>query len=435
MASISRDAGGTRRIQFVAGDGSRKAIRLGKVSQKQAAAFLVKVDAIISARITGSMDQETSLWIAERDDRTHAKLAAVGLVEPREARVIRTIGDLVDTFFSAASVKASTITSYKQASGELEKHFGRNRKLPSITALEGDLFAQALRDGDLSSATASKRIKVSRQMFARGVKWGMLPTNPMRDVKAGSMANRSRQLFIDRPTVAKLIDACPDAEWRALVVLSRFGGLRVPSEALELTWGDVDWAGNRLHVRSSKTEHTEGGGVRVLPLFPELREHLLKLFEQAAEGSTHVITRYRRGSNLNPQLRRIIKSAGLAEWPRAWHNMRASRATELVAEHPSHVAASWLGHTEAVADAHYRQVRQEDFDRAITGGADSGARVAQNPAQQPSANSSEVSQDQTEVLTGCANARESEDRRESSRENRMAPVGLEPTLPLPEKGF
>ena len=43
-----------------------------------------------------------------------------------------------------------------------------------------------------------------------------------------------------------------------------------------------------------------------------------------------------------------------------------SRATEPAEEFPGHVAAAWLGHTEAIADAHYRQVLPEHFARAIT---------------------------------------------------------------------
>ena len=32
---------------------------------------------------------------------------------------------------------------------------------------------------------------------------------------------------------------------------------------------------------------------------------------------------------------------------------------------PGHVAAAWLGHTEEIADAHYRQVLPDHFERAM----------------------------------------------------------------------
>ncbi len=54
-------------------------------------------------------------------------------------------------------------------------------------------------------------------------------------------------------------------------------------------------------------------------------------------------------------------------WPRLWVNLRSSRATELADAFPSKVAADWLGHTEAIADKHYRQTTREHFERAIKG--------------------------------------------------------------------
>ncbi len=58
-------------------------------------------------------------------------------------------------------------------------------------------------------------------------------------------------------------------------------------------------------------------------------------------------------------------------WPRSWVNLRSSRATELADIFPSKVAADWLGHTEAIADKHYRQTTREHFERVIKG--ESGA--------------------------------------------------------------
>ena len=53
MASIVSDLNGRKRVQFVASDGSRKTLRLGKASMKQAEAFKVKVEDLVSATITG----------------------------------------------------------------------------------------------------------------------------------------------------------------------------------------------------------------------------------------------------------------------------------------------------------------------------------------------------------------------------------------------
>lgn len=65
-------------------------------------------------------------------------------------------------------------------------------------------------------------------------------------------------------------------------------------------------------ILASKTEHHEGKGTRVLPIFPELRPYLKAVFDAAEPGTVHVITRYRgENSNLRTQLERILAKAGV----------------------------------------------------------------------------------------------------------------------------
>ena len=70
--------------------------------------------------------------------------------------------------------------------------------------------------------------------------------------------------------------------------------------------------------------------------------------------------------NLRTHLQRIITRAGLTPWSKLFQNLRASRATELADQFPSHVAAAWLGHAEAIAGAHYRSVTDAHYADAST---------------------------------------------------------------------
>lgn len=64
MASISDDPNGRRRILFIGADGQRKAIRLGKVSRRDAESFKLKVEDLVSASITGHAPKDdTSRWV------------------------------------------------------------------------------------------------------------------------------------------------------------------------------------------------------------------------------------------------------------------------------------------------------------------------------------------------------------------------------------
>jgi integrase len=198
--------------------------------------------------------------------------------------------------------------------------------------------------------------------------------------------NKARYFFVSRDMAALVLDACPDAQWRLLFALSRFGGLRCPSENLGLRWGDVDWERNRMTVHSPKTEHHEGGETRVIPIFPEVRTYLEEVYDQAAEGTEYVITRYRdRNSNLRTQLLRIIRKAGVDPWPKLFQNLRATRQTELTGPFPQHVVCKWIGNTAAVATEHYLQVTDEHFERAQNVGLNVGLQSSESAgkAQQP----------------------------------------------------
>ena len=70
MASVSTDSRGLRRILFVHPDGTRKAIRLGRVSQRAADQFKYRVERLVEAvQLKQSPDPETATWAVELDAR------------------------------------------------------------------------------------------------------------------------------------------------------------------------------------------------------------------------------------------------------------------------------------------------------------------------------------------------------------------------------
>jgi integrase len=366
MASVSNDGDRRYRVLFEGPDGRRRAVHLVQVSERQAEAFRLRIEALVGAAKTasGSVDPDTARWVERLPDGTHAKLARAGLVRPR-GRSASSLGKFLDDFLASVQVKAGTLVTYKQTRRVLVEHFGEAASLRDVGPAEADRWRQWMRGNGLADSTIARRVKSARQMFRVAVRWKLLDANPFEDVKAGSMANKARQHFITREVAAKVLDACPDAQWRLLFALSRYGGLRCPSEHLALTWADVDWATGRVRVPSSKTAHLAGGDHRYIPLFPELLPYLREAFESAEPGTTHVITSYRQpNTNLRTQLLRIMRRAGVEPWPKLFHNLRSTRQTELEEHYPTHVVCAWLGNSEAVARQHYLQVRDVHFDQA-----------------------------------------------------------------------
>jgi len=247
--------------------------------------------------------------------------------------------------------------------------------LSAIHPGDADQYRAELYRQGLARNSVHKLIRYARHCFTVAVRREHVRDNPFAHLPATVGGNPCRRVFVPAADVLKVIDTAPDPEWKLLIAFARFQGLRIPSEALALTWFDVDFEHKRLVIRASKTEHHEGGGVRVQPIFPETAPLLQAVFDAAPEGVAHVITRYRDPTqNLRTQFERYITKAGLRPWVKLWQNLRASRATELADRFPSHVCAAWLGHTEQVADQHYRIVTDEHFARAV------GDLVAQIPA-------------------------------------------------------
>jgi integrase len=373
MASITREPNGRRTIQFVGSDGKRRSIRLGKVSQRLAESVQVLVEHLAAAQLTGgALDGETARRVAELDMRLADKLAAVGLIPKRQRA---TLGPFLDSYIgSRADVKGSTATVYGHTRRCLVAHFGAERPLHEITAGDADAWRLWLLDHEkLADNTVRRRCGIAKQFFKAAVRRKLIAENPFVDLVAAVRRNDKRYYFVTLADAQKVLEACPDAQWRLLFALSRFGGLRCPSEHLGLRWGDVDWARSRITVHSPKTEHHPGGASRQIPIFPELRPYLEEVWEQAEPGTEWVITRYRDSNvNLRSQLLDIIQRAGLKEWPKLFQNLRSTRQTELAETYPMHVVCAWIGNSAAVAAKHYLQVTDEHFNQAV-----------QNPVQQP----------------------------------------------------
>ena len=434
MASISSDRNGNRRIFFSLRNRKRKILYLGAVPMKTARTYQAHVENLVAAVLhRNPPDPDTSAWVGSRDDVMYGKLAAVGLVPPREPvraeNQAATLGQFLDHYIGGRTdIKPSTRCNLEQVRRNLVDYFGVNRLLASITPGDADEFRVNLLD-KLGENTVRRNCGRAKQFFRAAVRKKLIVENPFADMKGCAVkATTDRMYFITQEVAEKVLEACPDAQWRLLFALSRYGGLRCPSEHLALRLDDVDWERDRITVHSPKTEHHDGKESRQIPIFPELRPYLNEVWDNAPPGTEYLITRYRSGNaNLRTQLERIIRRAGLEPWPKPFQNCRSTRETELAERFPMHVVCAWIGNTQAVAAKHYLQVRDEDFDRAVRRDAKDDARATQKTTQQPTGDSGTSWQETTQ-----AHARHGLMPQSSivcyNRPDGLAPrVGLEPT--------
>jgi integrase len=369
MSSISTDQQGNRRILFVDPGGNRRTLYLGPMPKKAVETIQVRVDELLAAQLANTaIGQETAAWLGKLDARLRKKLEKAGLAELADRAAPKPLRRFIDDYLETRKdITLGTRQNYLQAKRYLVEFFGADRLITKIT--EGDaeeLKVWLTSVKGLAENTARKWISCSKTYFGYAVKKRMIHTNPMAKLKSRSFAVKDRRVFISKEDSERVLAACPDAEWRLIFALSRYGGLRCPSELLELRWADVNWDAERFEVHSPKTKRHEGHESRWVPLFPELRPHFEAAREAAEPGSEYVVNRYRSATqNLRTQLHRIIRRAGLTPWPKPFQNLRSTRETELGETFPIQAVCAWIGNSEAVARDHYLQVTEAHFQRAV----------------------------------------------------------------------
>lgn len=364
-------------IQWLDAEDRRHTIGIAGIDRTFADDARRHVGALVVAGVSGGpVPVKTAKWLAEIPAKVHAKLVAKGLTAPRDEQESSTsqLGPFLDRYIKGRTdIKERSIANFTQVKNGLVKHFGKRRDLTTINRGEmGDWHRGLL--AKLAPATVAMHVKRARQMFQDAVDRDLIAENPVKGIKAGSMKNEERMVYVPEASIEDVIAACPDAEWKLIFALARYGGIRIPSELPGLRWSRVHWDKGRFIVRAPKTAAHPGKAERTVPIFPELLPYLLASFEAAEPGEDRVIVLH-RGENLRTTAEKIINRAGLTVWEKPFQNLRSSRETDLADEYPMHVVCDWIGNSEAVARKHYLQVKEEHYMKA------SGKSAAQGAAE------------------------------------------------------
>ena len=369
MASIEKRKKTTRVIAYV--DGERHTFALGAVSKKVAERFADNIDTLMhERRCNFSVSREVSVWLAGLDDSLYAILAQKGLVEARQK------AEKLEAFIEAYIDGRTDVTERRRgkmrvAQKRLVEYFG-DVELKAVNAGLAFEYSRHLLK-ELAPATAQKECQLVSQFFRHAQRRDLIEKNPFEGISVGSATNDERRVFVEREKVEQVIDACPDWQWRTVVALARYGGLRCSSEVALLKWSDIHWDKDRMTVTSPKTERY-GKASRIVPIFPELKSYLDEAHEMSGQTETYVVPMLGGvgDKNLGTTFKKIIKRAGVAEWPKPFQNLRASRQTELEQTYPTYVVCDWIGNTPSVAHKHYLTVTDDHFASATSDGVSAG---------------------------------------------------------------
>ncbi|MFK7768602.1 MAG: tyrosine-type recombinase/integrase [Mariniblastus sp.] len=235
-----------------------------------------------------------------------------------------------------------------------------------------------------------------------------------------------------------MLGACPDTTWKVILALGRYGGLREPSELVNLKWEHVNWISSEsghgtVTVASPKTKRY-GRPQRTIPLFGRLQPILMEHYLRTSGSSEFVVDNpklRRKKSNLRTTFHKIREKAKVEKFPNPFRNLRLSAANDVCRQgHPTKALEDWFGHDIRTALTYYHQVLESDLKKACSvdpfGFGDDAGAVSKGMHQD--------APDCTDVHVATRIKKAHEIHGLSSHsctcvQRAMTPTGLEPVLP------
>lgn len=403
MASLSKNNRGHWIIQWPKPNMGRYTLTLTGVSRSASTSIRAHVEHLIAARNAAhAPPAATSEWLGTIGDDLYRRLVNCGLVESRKESPKTTLGAMVDTYIKGRTdLKPRTLKNLGHVRVTLVGFFGELRDIRTITKGEAGDWRREMKK-TLKGPTVTTHVKKARQIFRDAVDRNLITSSVLEGgEKLASDANSSRRKYVPADVVYRVIEACPDAEWRLIFAMARFAGVRIPSEIRGLKWSDIDFAAGKMIIYSPKTEHIPDKDKRTIPIFPAVLPYLLECRATADADSTHVIVKH-VGENIRGIGAKIVKIAGVEQWPRLFQNLRASCETDLTTILPLHVVCAFIGNTELVATKHYLIVKDEHFAIcAGTGAGDTSGQLGTN-TEHTGENAHETAETRKQLtLSGC----------------------------------
>jgi len=343
MSSLTYETGsrtGFRlRVYTAAG---RRSIWLGRIGEADANATRAHVEQLLESQTSDlPVPRQTQNWLDRASPDLRSKLAPI-------MGLFKTAGVAVDEFVDekSRSVEQSSLLTIVNSLDAIIDAFGHSL----VQSVDSEAL-RSIHDGlSICDSTKAKIAKHWKQFFEWCVTKRYIAENPAADFS--TTVGVADKPFVEADLVHRVLAGCSDADLRAVVALSRWGGIRIPSELYPIVPSDI--RRERIRINDAKRH-----SIREIPIFPELRRYLPLPFELHKSQLLELSP-----SGITSRFKRLLKMQSIPSWPSLWHSMRATRETELILRFGITTACLWIGNSPAVAAKHYAQVTPEDWQLA-----------------------------------------------------------------------
>jgi integrase len=169
----------------------------------------------------------------------------------------------------------ATIARYKGHTDALLEWLGTDRRkkpLESITALDARRWRESLQDAGRAGKTVLAYMKDAGAVYRSAIREGLVSFNPFSSLEAIDTSDSQERKPFTPDEVASLVEAATSEEWRGLVLVAAFTGLRL-GDASKLSWEAVDLDAKKISLIPSKTKKKKRE-VQI-PIHPDLLAYLM----------------------------------------------------------------------------------------------------------------------------------------------------------------
>jgi integrase len=219
-------------------------------------------------------------------------------------------------------------------------------------------------------ATVAKHVRNCKVFFGWAQRQDLITTNPFDRISGTAPKVAHDWKEITNADTEAMIEHASSSQWRCIIALCRWAGLR-RGEALRLSWGDIDFAAGVLRVLpesrgGSRTISTKQGPPRSVPIRPSLLAVLRAAYEAAEEGSRGPCEMIGIG-NLDRDAEKLAIRSGVGAYSKPFHTLRKCCESEWMRDYPAMDVCKWMGHSAQVAAEHYHRPSEASMARVTTG--------------------------------------------------------------------
>lgn len=149
------------------------------------------------------------------------------------------------------------------------------RPLKKIKATHAEEFINNRIKAGIKYGTINREIGALKAMFTQAIKWKHLQENPMKYIKKLPDTTKKLPRFLSAEEIIKVLDMCNVWLYKIVVTLIATG-MRI-GELANLTWDDINFKQQRIHIQSKTDWHPKTYEIRTIPIHPTIYNILQKL--------------------------------------------------------------------------------------------------------------------------------------------------------------